>query len=374
MNTTAELHTWAELYNTDLVAVLLTEECYCSQFACLLNWSVTELLKTDVLTNHRVHQTFHLAQFLIGNFLEMREVEAQRIGAYERTLLLHMVAQHLFKSVVKQVSGGMVSGTCVALVGVNASHEVCLDVLRQLLHNVNALSVLTFCIDDVHSLVLAYEHTLIAYLTTHFPIERCVVKNQLIESALLLCHLAIASDVALIFCVVITYKLLLGRRLVNNNPVAILHRSSVAGALFLLLHLDVEAFFVNGIAVLAADKFCKVERETISVEQFEGICSVELCLSFCLQFSHAAVEHANTAVECAQERVFLLLYHASDKLALCLKFGISVAHFMHEHWDKFEEERLFLSKECICIAHGTAQDTADYISCLCVSRQLSVGN
>ena len=46
---------------------------------------------------------------------------------------------------------------------------------------------------------------------------------------------------------------------------------------------------------------------------------------------------------------------------------------MYQRWHETEEERLLLSEEGVCVAHGTAQYAADYVSRLGVARQLAVG-
>ena len=71
-----------------------------------------------------------------------------------------------------------------------------------------ALVVFTLGIDDINSLVLANKYTLVTYLTTHLSIERCEIEYKLIETVLFLSHLTVAKDMALVFCIVVTNKLL----------------------------------------------------------------------------------------------------------------------------------------------------------------------
>ena len=208
MDTTAELARRTEAYHTHLVAILLAEEGDGTEFLCLVEGHVAVLVDVDVLANHVVHHALHLSQLVVADFLEVREVEAQRVGADERTLLLHVVAQHLLQGVVQQVGSSMVGGRGITLVGIDASHELRCGVFRQLLDDVDALSVLAFGIDDFDGLVLVAEHTAVSYLTTHLSVERGVVEHQLVELVLLLSHLAVAQDVAVVFGVVIADELL----------------------------------------------------------------------------------------------------------------------------------------------------------------------
>ena len=150
------------------------------------------LVERNILTNHAVYHTLHLTQFLVGHLLEMREVEAQSVGTYIRTLLLYMVAKHLLEGIVEQVSGCMVGGTGIALVNIDTCHKVGCRVFWQLLNDMYALVVLALGVDNLDSLVLAYKDTAVSHLSSHLAIERSVVEHQFVEALLLLCHLAIA--------------------------------------------------------------------------------------------------------------------------------------------------------------------------------------
>ena len=163
----------------------------------------------------------------------------------------------------------------------------------------DALVVLALGVDNLDSLILANEYTLVANLSTHFAIERSVVEYQLIEGVLLLSYLAIAKDVALIFCIVITNEVLVA--FLQYFPVAILYHGSITSTLFLLLHLLVEALFVNCIAILTADKFGKVERETVGIEETECTCTVELSLTMGLELVHVAIQEGDTLLQSAEE-------------------------------------------------------------------------
>ena len=330
------------------------------------------LVERQVLTDEVVDETLYLAQLLVSHLGEMREVEAQRCGRYERALLLYVVAEHLLQSVVEQVGSGVVGSRALASVYVYASHEVGLRVLRQSLHDVYRLSVLALCVSDCNGLVLADEHAGIAYLTAHLAVERRIVEHELEVCILLLCHLAIAQDVALVFGEVVAYELLFA--FAQDNPVGVLNGGSVACAFLLLLHLGVELVCGNGESVLAADKLGEVEREAVCVEQTERLHAVELCLALLLQFVHSRVEHVDALLESAQERVFLLLDNVDDEVVLSLEFGERLAHLACQNGDELVEEAILLSEEGICVAHGTAQDAADYVASLSVRRQLSVGD
>ena len=167
------------------------------------------LVDVDILTNHVVHHALHLAQLVVGDLLEVREVKTQGMRTDKGALLLHMVAQHLLQSIVEQVGSGMVGSRGIALVSIDTGHELRREINRQFLDNVYTLTILTLGIDNVDGLGLVAEHALVSDLSTHLAIERCVVEYQLVKLVLLLCHLAVTQDVAGVFGIVVADELLL---------------------------------------------------------------------------------------------------------------------------------------------------------------------
>ena len=120
-----------------------------------------------------------------------------------------MIAEHLLQGIVEQVGSGMVGGRSVALVGIHTGHKLSRRILRQLLHDMDALVVLSFSVDDIDGLGLVAEYTAVTDLSTHLAIERGIIEHELIELVLLLRHLAVAQDMTLIFGIVVTDELLL---------------------------------------------------------------------------------------------------------------------------------------------------------------------
>ena len=91
---------------------------------------------------------------LVSNLLEVREVETESIRTYERALLLNMITENLLQSIVEKVGCCVVGSTCITKVCINASHEWSRRILWHLLYDMNALAILTTCVDDVDGLVL----------------------------------------------------------------------------------------------------------------------------------------------------------------------------------------------------------------------------
>ena len=183
----------------------------------------------------------------------MREVKAQCRCINIRTLLFYVVSKNLLQSIVKQVGCSVISCASVTLVNIYTSHEVCVDILRQLLNDMNALVVFAFSINDFYCFVFANQRTLITNLTTHFTIERSLVKYKFKECILLLSHFAIAQYVAFIFCVVISYEFLF--TILDDFPVSAFYDCGIACTCFLLCHFLVKAFLVYCISVFTANQF-----------------------------------------------------------------------------------------------------------------------
>ena len=178
-----------------------------------------------------------------------------------------MFAQHRAQGLVEQVRTSVVGFARSAQISIYAGHEVGFGVFGQSLGNMYREVVFPFGVNDFYGFVFRTKYTTVAHLSAHFGIERCIVEYDLIERLFLLCHLAVAEDVAFVFRVVPTFEL--GFSFPHYDPVSRFHGGGVACAFFLLLHFRMERFFVHGHAVLTADEFRQVEWETVGVEQRE---------------------------------------------------------------------------------------------------------
>ena len=141
-----------------------------------------------------------------------------------------------------------------------------------------------------------------------------------------------------------------------------------------MLHLGVELVDVDGEPVLATDKLCQVEGESVGVIEGEGAGAVDFSLAGCFHLGHHLVEQADTGLEGAQEGFLLLLHHLLDECLLGLQLGICATHVVDEDGQEAVHEGLFLTEEGVAIAHGTAQDAADDVSGLGIGGQLAIGD
>ena len=180
MRTTAKLYRLAELHHAHAVAILFAKKSHCAKGFSFGDRHVAVLFERNGTANHGVGTAFHLTDFFKAEFLEVREVEAEHLGIDLRAFLLNVCAKHLTQSGVEQVSGRVVARDCHTRFFVDSGFESGSHVGWQLLHNVHWQIVLTLGVGHFHHLVASGERTLIAYLTTHFGIERSAREHHLI--------------------------------------------------------------------------------------------------------------------------------------------------------------------------------------------------
>ena len=329
-------------------------------------------MQGDVATDAFVHNAFHTAQFLGRHFLEVREVKTQVIRCDERTLLLHMGAEHFAQGLVEQVRGRMVGFAGGTGVGVDAGHELCFGMSGKLADDVDRQVVLTARVNDVDGFSLVAEYATVTHLAAHLSVERRAIEHQLIIGLLFLLHTAVTQNMTSVFRIIPTDKLrfALGQR----HPVARLDSRSVAGAVFLFLHLNIESCDVYAQSFFVTDQLRQIERESVGVEKRENLGSVNNSFPFATSLFDDTVEHRDARSQRAQERVFLFFHHAGYQRLLRPQFGICATHFLDKRGHQAIHESLFLTEEGVRITYRPAQDATDDVAGLCVGRELAVGD
>ena len=100
----------AKLDHADRVAVLLPKQHHGARRLSICDGHVAVLLAGVVGPNPALDQGLNAFELFVGHFLEVREVEAQAVGLHERSLLLHVRAEHLAQGFVEKVRGAVVAG------------------------------------------------------------------------------------------------------------------------------------------------------------------------------------------------------------------------------------------------------------------------
>ena len=255
----------------------------------------------------------------------------------------------------------MVGSAGGTLVRIHARHHRGIQVFGQSLGEVDGKIVLLLRVNDFNRFEFIDQHAGVAHLTSAFGIERSLVEHNLVECLVFLFHLTVTQDGSFVFRIIIPDEFRFA--LLEHYPVACFYGSSIAGTLFLFLHLHVELFRVDCQTVLAQDEFGQVEREAEGVVERERIHTTDFLFTGSLGIFHGLVQQTDTGLQGAEEGFFLFLDDFFDECLLCLEFGIGITHGLNQDGQQAVHEGLFLSQEGISVADGTAQDASDDIPC-----------
>ena len=109
MDAAAEFLRGTKLDHAHGVAVLLPKQHHGARRLRVRDGHVPVLLAREVGQYAALHERFNLCEFVVGDFLKMREVEAQPIGFDKRAFLLHVGAEHFAQGLVEEVGRAVVS-------------------------------------------------------------------------------------------------------------------------------------------------------------------------------------------------------------------------------------------------------------------------
>ena len=342
MRTAAEFDGIAVANHAHVLAVFLAEQSHGAHGLSFGDWHVAMLVEGDGLAHVFVGQVFNLAQFFGCNFLEVREVEAERLSGYQRTFLLYVCAEHFAQSLVQQVSGRVVASDGLTHFHVDFGAEGGCRVGGQFGSDMHAHTV--FALGVEHFNLLAGggvdQLAVVAHLTAHFSVERSLSQHDLVVFAVLLLNVAIAQDVGFHAERVVAHEFLFA--FVDGLPVGSFHGGSVASTLLLLLHFGIELGVIEIHAFLLEDEFGKVQGEAVGVVEHEGLHTADAVSAGGFGLCDGVVEQRDTLFESAEEGFFLFLGHLHDEVALSGQFGISIAHVGDNGVNQFVHERLLL--------------------------------
>ena len=314
----------------------------------------------------------HLADLGIAELFEMAEVEAEVVVADIGSLLLNMGSEHLAQHLVEEVGATVVVGDFLPALGIHHEGEFAFAVLRKLLGNMHREVVFLDGVQDGYLLAVGGNDVAgVPYFTSHLAVERSAVEDELEHLLVLLHHLAVLEQTgSRSGGLVIAGEMALA--LAEFGPVAELVGGGIAGTLLLLAELHLEAFEVYGVAVFGCDKLGKVDWEAVGVVEHEGVHSADYLGVGGL--GHVLVHELDSAVQGAQEGIFLFADDGFYEFLLADELRVGFAHIADKLRHEAAQERLAEAEEGVTVAHCTAQDAADHIAGLVVARQLAVGN
>ncbi|OIQ76323.1 hypothetical protein GALL_420010 [mine drainage metagenome] len=326
-----------------------------------------------------VDDLLHPADFPVRHRRIVHEVEAGLVGIHQRTLLLHMLAQHFAQGLVHQVGGGVVAHGRGARLGVDAgadtiAHRQPAGGQRAVMAEYRGLDFLR--VFHRKNAVGSAQFPAVADLAAGFGIERRFIQHHDAEVALvqfLDCHAILVQrqHAGASFQLFVAVE---GGRWAVVFQVG-RHPELAGGArlFFLVRHCLVESGHVNSDAMLAADVGGQVEREAIGVVQLEGGFAIEggdagsgHGRQFLIQYGHAMLDGL-------EEAVFLLEQHVHDACPPGLDLRVGIPHLGHKvRHHAVEESRA--DAELVAMADGTADDAAQHEAPAFVAGNHAVGN
>ena len=323
-------------------------------------------------------------ELLGGESVEMRKVKAQVVGSHERTGLVHVVAEHLFKGSVEQVGRSVVATQQLTAVMVDArGNDITLVKLARLnMGNVGVQTTLALGIRNRDLNTVGVKRTGIAHLTTHLCVEGSAVENDLdvltgvrrVDALAVTHHCENAGTFKGVS--VIAAELSRGKRVGELGPDVVERAPRIAlnvgtCALSLGLHLAVETVYVDRMSRALGNLDRKVNGETKGVVEHKGGRTVErLALA---ELSKSLVK-VNTAVaERVGEALLLSRNDALDERCVLNKLGVRIAHELVHAIDESREESALDANEAT-VEHGAAQQAAEHIAAPLVAGQDAIGD
>ena len=271
MATTAQLHAWPEFHYANPVAVLLAEESDGAHSLSLVHSGVALLLEVDILANELVNPVLHFENLLVGEFLEVREVETKTSIVYIRAFLLHVRAQNLTQGLVHKVSTRVVVRYLLTSLRIHHESKFPFAVLRKLVGDVHDKIILMNGIEYHYLLAVGAQGIAgISYLTAHLSVERSALEHELKHSLVLLNDGALLEKLyALDGSVVVAVEHALAA--VIFGPIPELIGRSVTRAVLLLLKSYLEAVQVYLESFLCGYHLREVYRESVGIVEDECV-------------------------------------------------------------------------------------------------------
>ena len=263
MCTTAQLDRRTVFNDTYFLTILLTEQCHSTQSLRLGYRHIAMLFQRIVGTNLFAYQLFYLADFFVGHFLEMREVETKRFGRNIRTFLFDMCAQYFAQCLMQQVSCRVVTFALDTFLFVDLSGESGCYIFRQTSDEMYRQVVFTLRIYNIQLFIVGNQPSGITYLSTHLCIERSLIENDLEQLFILLLDFTVTQDFGFTFEQVVTNEF--GFAFFQDHPVTGFDSSRITGTFFLFLHFRIELVDIHFHAVFTQDQFSQVQRETVCI-------------------------------------------------------------------------------------------------------------
>ena len=374
MGAAAQLAAAANVQHTHHLAVLLAKQHDRTGFLGAVDVHHPRL-GAGVGQDFGVHLRLNAANLLGRDRRVVGEVKTGALGIDQRTLLLHMAAQHLAQGLVHDVRDRVVAHGGGALRGVDLRLHRVAHLQAALRQHTLVAKHIGFDFLGIHHLKLrgaGADQAFITDLAAALGIKRRGIEHhhtrftglQLLHwcaVAVQRHHAGVAGEL------VVTHKGVARAAVVQR--LVHLELTGCTRLVFLHVHGGLEAGFVHRQTTLPAHIGRQIQREAVGVVQLERHLTRQLLGATCergLQNLHAVFQRL-------VKTLFFGLEHLGDALGIGLEVGVGVAHERHQIGHQLVEERR-LAAELVTVADGAAHDAALHIAAAFVARDHAVGH
>ena len=369
--------------DANFVAVFLTEQRPGSRLHRLVG---CHYVRGDlgVAQHLRVGEILDLGDLLLVHRLGMREVEPKAIGGDQRTLLCHVIAQHLAQRLVQQV-GRRVIGANVGAAGmIDGELERAADTQRAFFDRYTVAEHVArelACVGDARGEPIRMHDADVADLAAGLRVERGLVEND--DAALAggetFDLLAVAHDRlydALGILGFVAEEIGRTGLFAQREPDRIglgLARAGPRRArhLALAFHRGVERLDVDIDAAGSKRILGQVERKPVGVVERERDVALEPRAA--AERLGLFIEDRKPALERLAKAPLLELERFGDQRLGAHQFRIGLPHLAHQHRHELEHQRI-LGAEQLGMAHGATHDAAEHVAAAFVARKDAVGD
>ena len=278
MCTTAELNrVISHIYNTDDVAVFLTEQSLCSGLSCFFD--------RHVLNDNRqrsgnafIYHIFYFLQFFRCHCREMREIETKSLVVYIRSRLFYMCTKYGTECFLKQMGRTVVSCTKHTSLRINGQSNLISNLHHTLCHITDMTDLATkHLLHIFHNkfTVTAFDHTVVGFLSTACCVERSLIYKDgssltVRKSVYDLIFCGKYRNLRFIFQMLVSDKLRSYRRIdgfvygcICSHVVRCL--TCFSCSLALNFHCSFKSLFINIYTFFFQNLFGKIDRESIGI-------------------------------------------------------------------------------------------------------------
>ncbi len=316
----------------------------------------------------------------------MRKVKAQTVRRHQRSLLLHMIAQHQLQRLLQQMGRAVIPAGIRAPCAVHLQGHQISRLDQAGIHMSHMAHLAAQEPDGVfhnEHRIAAEDRSLISLLPAHGGIKRRLFHEDGT-------HLAFRQSfrqfrirrqhrhLRRLLQTVIAHELRRhgGVDLIIDRGI----RAHVIGHLMgllrqtpLLFHTRPEAVLIDIITFFLQDLFCQIQRESIGIVQFKCIRAGQGLFPRRLHGLFQLSQDAQSLINGPVELVLFLRQHLENKVSLLLQLRITVSGALNHGLGKLRQ-KFSLDTQQTPVTGRTADQAAKYIAPSCICGHDAVGD